>query len=327
MSRIRMWLIRGWKPALALGILALIARHFIRILSRPELNPYPFALRLELLVVAGLLYLAAHCSWAWFWVRLLRSQDVPVRFVDGLRAYFVSQFGKYIPGKVAVLAIRIALLHRQVGGKPLAVGITATYETLTSMGAGALVGILLLPWVGVMPTELADNLALVAAIAALPAVLGVLNKLAARRIARLRGPDAPPLPSPPLNLLAQGLLHGAAGWCLLGISLGLAVQAVANDPPPWTVDSYLGNLGAVALAYVAGFFVLVAPGGLGVREVILQYALMPRFEPALGQSLAAAQAAVIALVLRLTWTIAELAMIAGLLLGHRKTTKGNESAP
>jgi glycosyltransferase 2 family protein len=167
----------------------------------------------------------------------------------------------------------------------------------------------------------------VAAIAALPAVLGVLNKLAARRIARLRGPDAPPLPSPPLNLLAQGLLHGAAGWCLLGISLGLAVQAVANDPPPWTVDSYLGNLGAVALAYVAGFFVLVAPGGLGVREVILQYALMPRFEPALGQSLAAAQAAVIALVLRLTWTIAELAMIAGLLLGHRKTTKGNESAP
>jgi hypothetical protein len=33
------------------------------------------------------------------------------------------------------------------------------------------------------------------------------------------------------------------------------------------------------------------------------------------------------LVLRLTWTIAELIMIAGLLLGHRKTTKGNESTP
>ena len=192
------------------------------------------------------------------------------------------------------------------------VGVTATYETLTSMGAGALVGVLLLPWIGVLPRALEENIAFVVAIAALPVVLGVLNKLAARRIAKMRGPDAPPLPSPPLLLLAQGLLHGAFGWCLLGVSLALVVQAVATVPPAWSREAYLGDLGAVSLSYVAGFFVLVAPGGLGIREVILQYALAPRFEPTLGEALAVAQAAVIALVLRLTWTIAELLFILGL---------------
>ena len=312
-----MWLRRGWKPALALLILVLVARHFLRILSQPELDPYPFRLRVPFLIPAAMLYLGAHTCWAWFWVRLLRSQGVQVRFADGLRAYFVSQFGKYIPGKAWVILIRVVMLRSATGGTPLVVGITATYETLTSMGAGALVGMLLLPWVGVVPKELSDNFALVIAVAAMPLVLGALNKLAARRIAKLRGPDAPPLPSPPLTLLVQGLLHGVAGWCLLGLGLGFAIQAVAVDPPEASLDAYLADTGAMSLAYVAGFFVLVAPGGLGIREVILQYALSPRFTPALGEALANAQAVVVSLVLRLCWTLAELAFM-GLFFLRRK---------
>lgn len=311
-----MWLIRGWKPALAVLILALVARHFLRILSQPELDPYPFALRIPYLIPAAILYLGAHTCWAWFWVRLLRSEGAQVRFVDGLRAYFLSQIGKYIPGKAWVILIRVAMLRSAAGGTPLVVGITATYETLCSMGAGAMLAVLLLPRIGVVPPEVSDNVAFVFALAALPLVLGVLNKMAARRIAKLRGPDAPPVPSPPLTLLLQGLLHGVAGWCLLGISLGFAIQAVAIEPPEPTFDSALADLGATALSYVSGFFVLVAPGGLGIRELILQVALAPRFEPALGETLAKAQAAVVSLVLRITWSIAEL--LAMLLLYFRR---------
>jgi hypothetical protein len=311
MPRVPTWIKRFWKPVLALLIIVLVARHFIRILSRPELAPYPFALRLEYLIPCGSLYLLAHSCWAWFWVRLMRSQGMQVYYLDGLRAYFVSQLGKYVPGKFAAIAIRMAMLHKQTGGKPLRIGVTATYETLTTMSAGSILGLLLLPRLGVMPRELSENIEIVFAIAALPAVLGVLHKLAARRIAKMRGPDAPPLPSPPLFLLFQGLLQGAFSWCLLGVSLGLAIQAVAPEPPSVSLDHCLADLGAVTLSYVAGFFVLVAPGGLGVREAILQYALTPRFEPVLGESLAMAQAAVVALVLRLTWTIFELLAIVG----------------
>jgi len=109
------------------------------------------------------------------------------------------------------------------------------------------------------------------------------------------------------------------GWCLLGSALGFAIRAVAPEPPPPSLDAALADLGAMALAYVSGFFVLVAPGGLGIREVILQYALSPRFEPALGSTLAAALAVVVSLVLRLVWTVAELAAV-GLFLWKRKPT-------
>jgi len=307
--RKRVWLVL--KAVLALAIVAGVARHFARILASSHLDPYPFALRVEYLVPAGGLYLLAHCCWGGFWVRLLRSQGVRVSLFVGLRAYFVSQFGKYVPGKAWAILMRVSMLRGVPGGRPLPVAVTATYETLTSMAAGALLGVLLLPWVGVLPELVTKNLAVVVAVGALPVVLGVLNKLAARRVAKYRGPDAPPLPSPPLFLLVQGLLQGACGWCLLGLSLALTVVAVAPDPPPWAGDRYLSDLGAVALSYVAGFVVLVAPGGIGVRELVLEHALRPQFAAA-GETLAGAQAVVVALVLRLTWTVAEVACALGL---------------
>jgi hypothetical protein len=316
LSRQRLWQIV--KVALAVAIIVGVARHFAGILSRPELDPYPFDLRLQYLVPAGLLYLAAHCSWAWFWVRLLRYEGVPVSLPLGLRAYFVSQLGKYIPGKAWVILIRVGMLRSAVDARPLVVGVTATYETLTSAAAGAMLGLSLLPWVGVLPEAVSQNLTFLAAFAALPVVLGLVNRVAARKMMKAKGPDAPPLPSPPLTLLVQGLLHGVVGWCLLGLALVLAVRAVAPQPPALTPDEYLSDLGAVSLAYVSGFIVLVAPGGLGVRELILEFALRPQFVEGSGEAVASAQAAVIALVLRLTWTVAEMLTVLGLLAWRPK---------
>ncbi len=309
--RSRLWL--AAKTLLAAAIVAAVGLQFARILRQPALNPYPFDLRVGYLVPAGLLYLAAHCCWGSFWVRLLRSQGVNVSLVHGLRAYFVSQYGKYVPGKAWVVFIRVAMLRGVDGGKPLAVGVTATYETLTSMAAGALLAAALLPRLGVLPEEISPNVGWVIGLALLPLVLAVLNKLAARRVARLRGPGGEPLPSPPLGLLVQGMVHGVVGWLLLGACVSLGVAAVAPGDPGWhPAEHYPADVGAMALAYVSGFFVLVAPGGLGVRELLLQAALGPRFAADLGPEVAAGLAVVIALVLRLAWTLAEVVVAVGL---------------
>jgi uncharacterized membrane protein YbhN (UPF0104 family) len=283
---------------------------FTRILSQSELRTLSFALRIEYLLPAGVLYLMAHCCWGAFWVRLLRDQGVRVTWFAGLRSYFVSQFGKYIPGKVAVIVIRVAMLGKP--GTRLAVGVTATYETLTSMAAGALVGVLCLPYLGVLPAEVSANVVFLFAFAALPVGLGLLHKLAVRMTAKNRGPDARPLHSPSTFLLAQGLLHGAAGWCLLGVSLELVIRGVIPDPPAWDGPAYLGDLAAICLAYVSGFAVLVAPGGLGVREFVLKVMLTPRFAGPVDAAVAEGQAVVVALVLRLTWSVMELCWTLGL---------------
>lgn len=312
-TRKRVWL--AVKSAVAVAIVAGVAVQFARILGNPELAGYRPTLRPEYLLPAGLLYLLAHTCWAAFWVRLLRYEGLDTPWYAGIRAYFVSQFGKYIPGKVWVIGIRVAMLGT-AGRTRLAVGVTATYETLTSMAAGAMLGVLLLPWLGVLPDLVSRNVAFLGAVAGLPLLLGVLNRLAVRVAERTRGPDAPPLPSPSVGLLAQGLLHGAVGWCLLGVSLGLVARAVLRDPPGWTPDGFLGDLAAVSLSYVVGFVVLVAPGGIGAREYVLQHALALRLAPALGPGVAAGQAVVAALVLRLVWTAAEVA-VAGVLWWKR----------
>jgi len=226
-NRRRLWL--AIKTALAVAIVTGVAVQFTKILSQRELKELQFALRFEYLLPAGVLYLMAHCSWGAFWVRLLRDQGIAVSWFAGLRAYFVSQVGKYIPGKVAVIVIRVGMLGKP--GTRLAVGVTATYETLTNMAAGALVGMLFLPYLVALPAEVSANVVYLIAFAALPVVLVLLHKLAVRLAARSRGPDAPPLHSPSTLLLAQGLLHGAAGWCLLGVSLGLVIRGVVPEPP------------------------------------------------------------------------------------------------
>jgi hypothetical protein len=298
------------KSVLAVAILVGVARYFARVLTDPALDRVPFTLRFEYLVPAGVLYLLAHVCWGSFWVRLLRGQNIPVTLYTGLRCYFVSQLGKYVPGKAWVIVMRVGMLGSP--GTRLAVGLTATYETLTNMAAGTLLGVIFLPYLGVLPPVVAGNVALLFGVAALPVALAVLNWLAVRIAARRRGPDAPPLPSPSPLLLAQGLLHGACGWCLLGLSLGLVIRAVVPDPPAWNGPAYLADLAAVAVSYVLGFVVLVAPGGLGVRELVLQFALTRRFAGAPDGSAAAGTAAVVAIVLRLAWTVAELALAAAL---------------
>jgi uncharacterized membrane protein YbhN (UPF0104 family) len=246
-----------------------------------------------------------------------------VTFGAGLRCYFVSQFGKYIPGKAWVIVLRVGMLGSP--GTKLAVGLTATYETLTSMAAGTLLAIALLPFAGVLPPAMAGNVSLLFGLAGLPIALALLNKLAARIAARKRGPDAPPLPSPSLGLLAQGLLHGACGWCLLGLSLGLVIQAVVPSPPRWNGPGYLADVAVVGLSYVLGFVVLVAPGGLGVRELVLQHALTLRFVGDQQEVAAAGTAAVVALILRLVWTVAEI-MLASALWAWRGPPRPSGSA-
>ncbi|QJW99338.1 lysylphosphatidylglycerol synthase transmembrane domain-containing protein [Frigoriglobus tundricola] len=292
------------RTALAVGIMVAVGAHFSRTLNKIDAGQLPVRLQPELLVASGLLYLLAHLCWSTFWVRLLHNQGVHVSWWVGLRAYYLSQFGKYVPGKVAVLGIRVVML-RHYGGHPLPVAVTATYETLSSMSAGAMLGVLFLPALGgALGDKISGGTMAFVVIASLPLGLVVLNKLAAWVVNRRRRPGAPPLATPSIGLLAQGLLHGACGYALLALGLSLTVRALIPDARIWTLATYTADIATVGLSYVAGFVAVIAPGGLGARELSMQLALTPQFAPAHGEQ-AAGLATVVALTLRLTWTIAE----------------------
>jgi hypothetical protein len=313
-TRRRVWGIL--KVVLAAAIVAGVGWHFFNILRRPQLWETPLAVRWHYLLPAALLYLAAHTCWGTFWVQLLRNQRQPVPWATGVRAYFLSQFGKYVPGKAWVIVIRVAMLER-VGASRLLVALTATYETLTSMAAGALMGVALLPWAAEGETFVSGQTSLIAGVAALPIGLWLLNRLIVRIARQRRPPDAPPLRAVPVLLLFQGLMQACGAWLLLGLSLWLTVQAFTPEPTPLDLPTLLGCTATVALSYVVGFVVLVAPGGVGAREFVLQELLTRQLQPVLAGDAAAGLAVVVTLVLRLIWTAAEL-LLAAVLYPMRK---------
>jgi uncharacterized membrane protein YbhN (UPF0104 family) len=328
---------RRWWPAvkwlLGLTILVLIGRQFARDLQRPDL--WQRQLRPGWLVVAGGLYLLGIGCSAVYWYRLLGHLGPRPPFLTAARAYYVGHLAKYLPGKAWAVLVRSTLVRH--AGVSLGVAtLTTFYEVLTTMAAGALVATVLFPLVGTasagaphwdalrrlarletplegVPTTAAELLsALLLLATGVPLLPPVFNRLAHHLSLPFRGREVV-LPRIHHTHLGEGLLLAAVGWLLLGASLGAALHAILGPELPWSVPG-LGRLAAImGLSYVAGFVIVVSPGGLGVREFCLTLFLTPELA-ALGLETDAARAvAVLAvLVLRLVWTLAELVM-AGLL--------------
>lgn len=316
------------KAILALAILVGVGWQFVKILRRSELWEEALPFRPAWLLLAGLLYLVGLGFSALFWYRLMRilGEEPPVPAM--VRAYFIGHLGKYAPGKAWALLMRTTMAH-EAGVRMGTAAMTATYETLTTMASGAFVAAilfgLLLSDGGGMGWKALGLLAL----AGIPILPGVFNELV-RRLARpFLDPAAGPLPRLRTPTLLSGLALTACGWGVLGTSLWAVLQALLPEPPAWNWADWTRCVAFVAVAYVAGFLALPAPGGLGVREVILQQLLAPELGRHLGPERGESLAVVVVLVLRLLWTVAELVM-AGLvwrLPRHEKTRMAVASAP
>ena len=296
------------------------------------------------LLLAGVCYFAGWLPAVWFWRSYLVSTGCHPDWLATLRAYYCGHLGKYVPGKATVLVIRAGLLRDQnVPIKVAAVG--ATLESLGVMGVGLGITLALAAWVlpgpawDVIPTWLhcfesnkwlGPVTVLVVAGVSIPVLASFLKRIASRlaqrevdsvpSLASASDEQAPQSDGDPadvaeagvgdsgsiVRLLVVGSLSFIPAWFLHGLSLGCVV--IATGGAASAADSVMW-MGVVAGATSIGFLVLIAPGGLGIREALIVAALAP----GLGKPLAIA----IAAILRITWFVTEL-VTAGLLYFIRK---------
>ena len=311
----REWFRRWWpllKALLVLAILGGVAWQFAGILRSQALqeadrsrspgailwDEVRAARPLELAAAAGLYLLGLGFS-GFFWVWLLRAVGEPLAYLPGVRGYYLSHLGKYAPGKGLSLVMRTAFAV-EAGARPGAAALTAVYETLTTMAAGALVAaVLTVCLMGDDRAVLWRVLALLV-LAGLPILPGVFNFLVRRLSARLLSGGDVIMPRLPQRALPLGLLTTAGCWFFLGASLEAVLQSLSGNGPGWTVHGWLRSTAFIAVAYVAGFLT-PSPAGLGVREFLLQQFLAPTL---------GARAVVAALLLRLLWTVTEFVLAA-----------------
>jgi uncharacterized membrane protein YbhN (UPF0104 family) len=305
------WQRWGWplcKWLLALAVLSAIGLKFYDALGRLDVNA--LEVRPGWLVLSALLYLLGLFPSAWFWRHLLLAFGDRPRQVPVLRAYFMGQLGKYVPGKAVALLLRGSFVRGDDCRFGTAI-ISSFYEVFTTMAAGALVAALAfaidppqVPGLGWHP--LLTGLLLLA-LCGIPLLPGIFNFMVNRMARRFRQVDSLRLPLLRASTLLLGLVATSAGWLMLGVGVWALLRGVLHEPPPWTL--LIQYTGAIALAYVAGFLVVFLPGGIGAREYFL--VLLLGFG---GPDDPVGVAAV--LLLRVLWTAVEV-VTAGVLLAIR----------
>ena len=340
-TRLRKW----WpilKALLAIAILIAIGRQFAHALRIPERGLLP-ALR-ELwagilhpgwLILAGCLYLLGMGFSAVYWYRLLLGLGQNPPFLGAVRAHFIGQMGKYLPGKAWALFLRSSEI--QSSGVRMGIAImTSFYDVLTTMSVGALIAALLfavriqdfsaaLDWSDfgrLVPRETVLGSAIdpkvfvllslfLLLLIGIPILPPVFNWIVHRIALPFREADAAPVARIPWKMLVQGLILTTGCWLLMGASLWAALQAALRVPAPWSWQAWADYTAFVALAYVASFVIIVVPSGLGVREFLLLLLLIPEIRLQSDQANGDAESiAVLAvLLLRLVWTTAEVVFV------------------
>jgi glycosyltransferase 2 family protein len=268
-------------------------------------------LDLTLLFVGALLYTAAMSCFAAYWRQAAIGMGGRPGSLEVQRAYFASQLGKYIPGKAWVILIRCALLNNQTTTTPVIIASTF-YETLAMMAAGSVLALVALLATGnARPVMLALATGLTAGLilAVLPPVFGRLATWTARSFQKA---DSIPIATITYATWFQAFRYCIPGWMAVGLSLVSIAGSLGTSM--FSFAGFLLACGGIALAIVGGFAVLIVPAGLGVREWVMMQTL--------GPTVGISNAALIAILARITHVSAEL-FVAGCLylLGKRRNQK------
>jgi hypothetical protein len=291
---------------LTVAVVGAVAWQFTSILRNPELWKRPLRPAPAWLAAAAALYLMGLGFCALFWYWLLRALGQHPRIRATIRAYYVGQLGRYVPGKVVGVLFRARLMSGPGVRMSVAV-LTVVYEALATLASGAFLAVLFFisrAWDhDGMGWKALGLLALVG----VPLLPGVFNRLV-RQISRPFLPaEAAPLPRVRGLALSIGLALAGCGWVVQGAGLWALVEAVQPGAWPWSWEAWAHATAFIALAYVAGFLVVAVPGGLGVREFLLQQFLAAEFGSWMDAPQAAGAAVVVALMSRLLSLIADVA--------------------
>lgn len=254
--------------------------------------------------------LAGLFVWMLGWRTFLAGLGSPLPVRAMFRISGISQLGKYVPGKVWALVTQIEMTRehkvppeRSFGSTMLAVA--------TSTACGLAVAAVTLPLTSRAARDEYWWLFLSA-----PALMMLLHpKIVTWALGTmLRLIRRPPLEHPvSLGVTLRAVGWTVLGWALFGVHTWLLCVAAGGDGRglPFIAT------GAYALAFVAGFIVFIAPGGIGAREAALTLVLTP--------VLPAGAPVVVAIASRVLLTGADL-INAGVafLLGRTAPDTGNE---
>ena len=218
------------------------------------------------IVPASIIVLVTYLLLVHVWVAQLRAWGVRVPFLTAARMWFISNLGRYVPGKVWGIGTLVVMAQRRnlspaatVGSSVLVmlIGMVSGLAVVLVTGAGAVN--LLLRQRGIDAPEWAVPAAAVLALAGLAAAPVVLPAMA-RTLARATGRE-PILPALPMASVWSAALGTLLSWVLYGVAFQLFSAGLIGEARG-AAASYIA---VYTGAYLVGL-VSPSPAGAGVRE-------------------------------------------------------------
>jgi hypothetical protein len=208
---------------------------------------------------------------------MLRALGQHVRVGQVAPIIWIASLGRYVPGKMAVVAGATYMLVNLGIRMPIVLAsLFLSTSLMILMGLATSTPFLLTPLMREkLPWGWAVSLGvlIVAVVCLHPRVFTGLCNLALKRFRQ---------PSLPSRLASRPLLGGIAVTGLRNLLLGAGLWLAMRSLGPVSAGGYPLALGSTGVASVAGFLAIYSPGGLGVHEAVYLLTL----QPLLGQKVA-----------------------------------------
>jgi len=257
-----LWALQG---LVTFAVVVFVARAIGR--NWGEFRSLHVALTMQPLWIAGAIVavLATYVMQIESWRRVLGGWRQRIAFAAAARTWSMANLGRYVPGKVWSVA-GLVVLAQQAGVQAAPAAASAFVSQAIAVGAGVAV-------VAATTPRATSALRLVAAgLAAVATVAVLVWPPTARWLARLASATTPLTPLRLSAVLAAATL-AVASWLTYGVAFWLLARgllATGAAALPLSVA-----IGVFALGYILGWLALFAPGGVGVRELVLIGLLTP----------------------------------------------------
>jgi glycosyltransferase 2 family protein len=238
--------------------------------SSIDLDVLPLAASAVFVIVAYLILIET-------WRLVIAAWGGSIPYGTAARIWFLSNLGRYLPGKVWSIAA-MGVLSERAGVSPAVAVTSSLYINAINLLAGFVVCLFAAP--DVLPFSPAWTIALGVATVVFVftprALTGSIRWAAAKM-----GKDFALVP---LDFRTVALTFGscAVAWVCYGIAFQFIAAGTIGDPSGAT----LRYIALYTSSYLAGYVALFAPGGVGVREFVMiaqadRYGLMPTSSVAL----------------------------------------------
>lgn len=207
--------------------------------------------------LATLIVLATYVLLIDTWRRIVIAAGETLSFADAARIWFVSNLGKYVPGKVWSIAA-MSVMARERDVSPLTAAGSSILIQVVTVAAG--IGVVLVAGAQALDEPLAAaslGIGILVMLAAVPFALPAAGRILASVTGR---PVAVPMIS--ASTVWWATARSVLSWIAYGISFQFFVKGILGS----ATGATLSYIAVYAASYIIGFLALFAPGGAVVRE-------------------------------------------------------------